>query len=566
MLQSLHVHNFALIEDAKVTFTPGLNVFTGETGAGKSILIDAFGIVLGARASAGMVRSGTEGFWVQAVFDGAADARIETLLQEQGIEAEESLFLKRQVTASGKSQSSINGVQVPLSVLKKFSSLLVDIHGQHENQALLQPQTPRELVDSFGGQETQNAVAVYKEVYQAFCAAQAKLDALERQGSDRERLLDRLAWEIQEIEAAGLKPGEEEDLRREAKVLQHSGKIMEALHASHTELDREGGALEHLAEVREQLSCALRYDEQLQPLYEEADSAWIAADDLRSRLSDLLDRGGLDEARVVQVQERLDLLYRLQKKYGAGEETVLAYLATAREQYEALQNLEAGISKAKQEVQIAFSHLEKAGTVLTKARKKYAEQLCAGVVRHIRDLAMPDGRFSIGFQAKETFGEIGRDQMEILFSANLGEPLRPLAQVASGGELSRLALALKTVLTDLNSVGTMVFDEIDTGVGGVTAQKMAEKMALIAQRGQVLCITHLPQIAAFADRHIQIRKEAEQGRTVTHLDVLGQAGRVEELMRMTAGDHVTEAARNTAKELLAAAEKCKTQGFDAARQ
>lgn len=566
MLQSLHVHNFALIEDAKVTFTPGFNVFTGETGAGKSILIDAFGIVLGARASAGMVRSGTEGFWVQAIFNWEGDARIEALLQEQGIEAEESLFLKRQVTAAGKSQSSINGVQVPLSVLKKFSSLLVDIHGQHENQALLQPQTPRELVDSFGGEETQNAVVAYKEAYHTFCSVQEKLNALERQGSDRERLLDRLAWEIQEIEAAGLKPGEEEELRQEARVLQNSGKIMEALHASHTELDRDGGALERLAEVREQLSYALRYDEQLQSLYEEADSAWIAADDLRSRLSDFLDQGGFDEARIVQVQERLDLLYRLQKKYGAGEDTVLAYLATARDQYEALQDLEAGISKAKQEVRIARSHLEKAGAALTKVRKKYAEQLCAGVVRHIRDLAMPDGRFSIEFLEQETFGEEGREQMEFLFSANLGEPLRSLAQVASGGELSRLALALKTVLADLNSVGTMVFDEIDTGVGGVTAQKMAEKMAVIAQRGQVLCITHLPQIAAFADRHIQIRKETEQGRTVTRLDVLKQAGRVEELMRMTAGEHVTEAARSTAKELLTAAEAFKAQDFAEAGQ
>ena len=558
MLQSLHVHNFALIEDAKVEFRRGFNVFTGETGAGKSILIDAFGIVLGARASAGFVRSGTEGFWVQAVFEGTEDPRIRRLLQEQGIEEEESLFLKRQVTAAGKSQSSINGVQVPLSVLKGISSMLVDIHGQHENQALLQPQTPRALVDSFGGTATQKAVAAYQEAYRSFQSARNRLEELEAQGNDRERLQDRLAWEIQEIEAAGLRPGEEEELRREAKALQNSGKIMEALHVSHTELDRDGGALERLAEVREQLAGALRYDAQLQSLYEEADGVWIAADDLRSRLSDLLDRGDFDESRVVSVQERLDLLYRLQKKYGAGEATVLTYLAQTREQYEALQNLEERIRKAQQEVQSALSCLEEAGAVLTGERKNYAERLCAGVASHIQDLAMPDGRFSIRFQESETFGEEGKDQMEFLFSANMGEPLRPLAQVASGGELSRLALALKTVHTDLHNVGTMVFDEIDTGVGGVTAQKMAEKMAVIAERGQVLCITHLPQIAAFADRHIQIRKEAEQGRTVTRLEVLDEAQRIEELTRMAAGENVTDAARSTAKELRAAAERFKT--------
>ena len=552
MLQSLHVHNFALIEDAAVEFTGGFNIFTGETGAGKSILIDAFGIVLGGRASASFVRSGADAFWVQAVFN-VTDPRVEALLAEQDIEAEDFLFLKRRVTAAGKSQSSVNGIPVPLTVLKQFGQLLVDIHGQHENQLLLQPRAPRELTDAFGGEAAKSVRKAYQVQYQNYEEAKAALQKLEEQGSQRERLMDRLSWEIQEIGDANIKAGEEEALREEAKLLQNSGKIMTALQNASNRLEQEQGALSQLAEIREQIANAARYDERLQPVYEGIDSAWIAADDARSQLQDYVDSRDFDPARMTEVQDRLDLLYRLQRKYGNGEEAVLAYLEQAKEQYALLQDLDSRIVNAQKEVKGITGKLAENAKQLTRLRKQNADKLCRSVETHIKDLAMPDGKLQIQFTEQPDFTPEGKDKMELFFSANAGEPLQPLSQVASGGELSRLALAVKTALMDSHSAGTMVFDEIDTGVGGVTAQKMAEKLALISGKGQVLCITHLAQIAAFADRHIRIQKETRDNRTSTHLTVLDKQGRVQELVRMTAGEHVTKAAEENAAALLNAA-------------
>lgn len=556
MLQSLHVHNFALIEDAEVEFSDGFNIFTGETGAGKSILIDAFSIVLGGRASSDFVRSGTDAFWVQAVFS-SSDTRISELLREQGIENEDSLFLKRRVTAAGKSQSSINGIQVPLSVLKRFASLLADIHGQHENQMLLHPSAPRIFTDAFGGADGQHTVARYGDAFRRYVTAKEKLHSLEEQGSQRERLMDRLSWEVQEIGDAGIRIGEEAALKEEAKLLHNSGKIMDALNRAYAGLDEENGALTRLAEIREQIGQALRYDPNLQSAYEGIDSAWIAADDACSQIQEYVESRNYDQGRMTEVQERLDLLYRLQRKYGNGEEAVLEYLENAKEQYALLQDLDNRISVAQKELTAITGELGRAADALTALRKKNGKKLCAEVEKHIRDLAMPDGTFSIVFTETKDFTAEGKDQMEFLFSANVGEPPQPLSKVASGGELSRMALALKTVLTGVSSVDTMVFDEIDTGVGGVTAQKMAEKLALISKEGQVLCITHLAQIAAFADRHIRILKETEAGRTSTRLSVLDHDGKIQELVRMTAGEHMTKAAVANAEVLLDAADAFK---------
>ena len=556
MLQSLHVHNFALIEDARVDFSGGFTVFTGETGAGKSILIDAFGIALGGRAAAGMVRTGSDAFWVQAVFD-AQDERISSLLNEQGIEADDFLFLKRRVTAAGKSQSSVNGIPVPLAVLKRFAELLVDIHGQHENQLLLQPKAPRFFTDAFGGEEADRVLADYQAHFRRYEEAKEALQKLEEQGSQRERLLDRLAWEIQEISEASLHPGEEEALKDEARLLQNSGKIMNALQKAYGMLEQDNGALAQLAEIREQVAAAARYDNHLQAVYEGIDSAWIAADDATAQLQDYVENQNFNPARMTEVQERMDLLYRLQRKYGQGEEAVLAYLEQAKGQQEQLQDLDNRIAKAQKELAEITEDLAAKAKVLTTLRKQNAEELCREVETHIHDLAMPDGKLQIAFTEKPDFTIEGKDQMELLFSANAGEPLQPLGRVASGGELSRLALALKTVLIGIRGVGTMVFDEIDTGVGGITAQKMAEKLALIARQGQVICITHLAQIAAFGDRHIRIQKQTTEGRTHTSLTALNQKERIEELVRMTAGEHVTRAAAENASALIKAAEQFK---------
>ena len=557
MLQSLHVHNFALLEDAHAEFTPGFNVFTGETGAGKSILIDAFGMVLGGRASVDYVRSGTEGLWVQAVFDIANQEDIKNILREQGLEAEDDLFLKRQISAAGKSRALVNGVQVPLAVLKQIGTALVDIHGQHENQALLKPEAARLVTDAFGGASLLAALAAYKKEYALYEEAQTKLAQLQQDNAKQDLLMDRYAWEINEITKASLVVGEEEGLEAEARLLQNGERIIKSVNAAYEQLDEEDAVLSRLARVRDDLVYAARYDERLATFAEAVDSAWINLDDCRSELADYLSRSDFNEERATEVQQRLDTIYRLQKKYGGSTEAVLAYLEATQEKLEQLQDIAAALEKAQRELAQATKLLSVAAATLTQERERSAAALSQSITTHIHDLAMPNGSFKIALAPLERFTSTGRDAVRFLFSGNLGEPLNDLEKVASGGELSRIALAMKTVLMHTAQVGTMVFDEIDTGVGGVTAQKMAEKIAAIATVGQVLCITHLPQIAAFADNHIYIEKRSSEGRTATVLAVLDYNQRLQELVRMTAGASTSRAALESATELLLAADDVK---------
>ena len=557
MLQSLHVHNFALLEDAHADFTPGFNVFTGETGAGKSILIDAFGMVLGGRASVDYVRSGTEGLWVQAVFDITNQEDIKNILREQGLEAEDDLFLKRQISAAGKSRALVNGVQVPLAVLKQIGTALVDIHGQHENQALLKPEAARLVTDAFGGATLQAALTAYQKDYALYVKANKTLAQLQQDNEEQDLLMDRYAWEINEITKANLVVGEEEGLEAEARLLQNSERIIRSVNAAYEQLDDEDAVLARLARVRDELVYAARYDERLQCLAEVVDSAWINLDDCRSELADYLSRSDFNEERATEVQQRLDTIYRLHKKYGGSTEAVLAYLESTQAKLAQLQNIAAALEKAQHELTQATKRLQVTAATLTKERESSAAALSQSITTHIHDLAMPNGRLEIAITPLERFTTTGRDAVRFLFSGNLGEPLNDLEKVASGGELSRIALAMKTVLMHTTQVGTMVFDEIDTGVGGVTAQKMAEKIAAIATVGQVLCITHLPQIAAFADNHIYIEKRSSEGRTATVLTVLDYNQRLQELVRMTAGVSTSRAALESATELLVAADEVK---------
>ena len=559
MLQSLHVHNFALLEDAHADFTRGFNVFTGETGAGKSILIDAFGVVLGGRASADYVRNGTDGLWVQAVFDVTGQQEIKDILQEQGMEPEDDLFLKRQINAAGKSKAYVNGVQVPLALLRQLGAKLVDIHGQHENQALLKGDTPRQLTDMFGGASLAEATEKYKTLYAEYLKAKEELERLQASCEQKDLLLDRYQWEIKEIEDARLQPDEEVELEEEARILQHSEKIIKAVDSAYGLLDAENSVLSRLAKVREQLQYAARYDAKLQAQFECADSAWISLEDCRGELSDYLSRSDFNDRRAAEVQERLDLIYRLQKKYGGTTEDVLSYLAETKAKEDELLRIAEAIEKAQQQLDAVEHRLASAAALLSAERQKSAGELGALVTEHIHDLAMPNGVFQIAVSSLERFTPHGKDGLCFNFSANMGEPLNALERVASGGELSRVALAMKTVLLGRTKPSIMVFDEIDTGVGGVTAQKMAEKIAAIAAVGQVLCITHLPQIAAFADNHIYIEKESVEGRTATKLTVLDRDARIHELMRMTAGTNTSKAAYENACELLDNAQNVKVK-------
>ncbi len=357
MLQSLHVHNFALLEDAAIDFAPGFNVFTGETGAGKSILTDAFGAVLGARASASSVRSGTDAFWVQAVFDIAALPQLQAYLAEQDLADGDELFLKRQVNAAGKSRAHVNGIPVPLAVLKQIGAMLVDIHGQHENQALLDQHAPRVLTDAFGGTEAALARAKYEQNYAAYMKLQKRLAALRDNGSQREILLDRYDWEIKELTGAALRPGEEEALEAESRILQNAEKIIKAAGAAYDLLDGDNMTLALLARVKDHLASAGRYDARLQALAESADGAWIALEDCRQELSEYLASCDFNNERAAAVQERLDAIYRLHKKYGGSTEAALAYLEEARSKYRELAELEETIAAAERELAAATREL-----------------------------------------------------------------------------------------------------------------------------------------------------------------------------------------------------------------
>jgi DNA repair protein RecN (Recombination protein N) len=562
MLTSLQVHNFALIEDVCIDFTPGFNVFTGETGAGKSILIDAFGITLGSRASLDYIRKGTDSCWVQAVFDIEGLPKVAKLLAEMDIENQEStLFMRRKLFANGKSQAFVNDRQVPASFLNKLGEALVDIHGQHENQALLRPNVPLEIIDTYGGEEITDAREAYYTFYVAFQKAVADLEKLLNADANQQERLAQLERETTEIESANVKVGEDEQIREKAKKLNSHSKLLGAVNIAHTALDgteeEGGGVLALLTEGKEALDKVKDIDSELAKVAEEFNSAWLSLDDIRQTLSDYLSSDEFDPAMLDTLQERLDLLFRLKQKYGGSLETVLEHLEKNREEYDSIVNLDKKLKEAKEHKKKLEIELEDQAGVLSNLRQKAASKFTAQVTEHMKDLGMAQGVFQADFAKAEEFGPLGSDRIEFQFSANLGVEPKPLQKIISGGELSRVALAIKAVLLARFGVPTMIFDEIDTGVGGVTAQKMAEKIAIIAKKRQVICITHLAQIASFADNHLYIYKEVKNNSTVSLVEPLGNKEQVREIMRMTGGTNASEAAKENAVELLAMAAKIK---------
>lgn len=561
MLSSLHVHNFALIEDALIEFTTGFNVFTGETGAGKSILIDAFGIVLGNRASTDYIRSGADSYWVQATFDLSKQITARKVLEEWGIENQEDiLFLRRRVLKNGKSQNTINGMQVPLNMLSKIAAQLVDIHGQHENQQLLRAGAPLDIIDIYGGTKLQEALDTYREIYKEHNLAKREYTLLLEQTNNQQEIMERMEAQIKEIETAHILPKEDETLREQVQKLSNSGKILEAVNSAHNLLDgdeRKEGILELLTKASVVIDKVKAYDASLQVVYEGMDNAWLTLEDLRQTLGNYIASGDFEPNQLTVIQERLDLLFRLKKKYGGSLEEVAKHLAKTQEEYENIAFLDKKLTLAQKKEQELEKEMLAKAALLTECRSVAAEKFTGLVTMHIKDLAMEQGIFKAGFTLKDSCEAKGRDSAEFLFSANLGMELKPLQKIASGGELSRLALAIKTVLLEKSGVSTMVFDEIDTGVGGVTAQKMAEKIAIIAKRRQVLCITHLAQIACFADNHLYITKATKDESTVTLVKPLAAEERVVEIMRMTGGKSITSTARENAVEILDMAAKIK---------
>jgi DNA repair protein RecN (Recombination protein N) len=554
MLTNLSVQNFALFDKLVVDFQPGFNVLTGETGAGKSILIDAFNIALGGKASVGHIRSGEDFLTVQAVFDISSVPAAQRLLDEQGIDYREGeLILFRKITAAGKNISAANGIRITAGVLRTLGDILVDVHGQYENQQLLKEETYLGLLDSYAGGEIERLLNEYAALFAALKDAGKKLKLNKETVVERERTLDILSWEIEEIEKASLKIGEEQLLTEKHKRLANREKLTAALSASYSIIEGENtgysGLIAHLGRLNKELSIAARYDDKMAAALKTVSDIEYSLSDLKTELAVLLDDQEPPDM-LETVEERLDVVYKLKKKYGSDIADILNYCSQAKEKKKALLRIEEDSEQLRKQEAYLGDQAEALSRRLNACRRKAAQIFAEQTLVHIRDLSMEQARFAARVTEKDQLGDKGRDDIHFLFSANAGQELKPLGKIASGGELSRVALAIKTVLMGKTGLPTMVFDEIDTGVGGKTAQKMAEKLAIIACRRQVLSITHLPQIACMADNHIYIDKKQDDRRTWIEIKILDEEERINELTRMVAGDNQTRIARDNARQML----------------
>lgn len=555
MLQLLKVLNFALIEQAEIEFDNGFNVLTGETGAGKSMVVDALSVVLGGRSSIEMVRSGCDQFRIDAVFALRQHLSLQELLKEQAIplETDGLLFLSRTVSRQGKNTVLVNGTPAPLSLLRTIGDLLLDMHGQHENQALLRPESYLGLLD---GADAAIAPLLtdYQNGYEAWRLTQDKIDGIDRDERQRVQRLDMLQWQIDEIAAARLKEAEETELPVQVSLLAHAEKISAAVGAAWAGLsdgdEREKGAITILQECRRHLDTAARFDASLSQYAGQIAQIVVQLDDLAPELRDYLDQVEYDPAKLSRLQDRLDLIQRLKQKYGRSVAEVLEYAQRASEEVAELSCHDEILQNLRKQLQRQEEQLEVQAKALSDQRNKTALSMSRMIEAYLQELGMPGGKFSVLLETSEKFSPTGRDVVHFAFSANPGEELRPLAKVASGGELSRVALAIKTVCSRNDGAQVMVFDEIDAGVGGHTARKVAENIARVAWQKQVLCITHLPQIASMADRHIYIEKKQVGERTQTFVRVLTATERLNELARMIGGDPITKAGLENAAEMV----------------
>ncbi|WP_302297073.1 DNA repair protein RecN [Mitsuokella multacida] len=566
MLKSLTVWNFALLEHVQVEFEPGLNILTGETGAGKSILIDSLGAVLGARMSADMVRSGCDWLRVEAVFSLEDESLgLHELLTQQAIDdADKELIITRQLTRAGRSTALVNGCHVTLAVLRQIGAYLVDIHGQNENLALLKEENQFHLLDGYDP-DVSEALAAYECVYREW--REKKKAYAEKQQASREyaQRLDMLHWQDKEISEANLKPGEDEQLEADIRKLSHAEKIVGSVEESYQLLEGGGGnglgVLPALSQVKKDLEEIGRFDDALANAQKMVEEAYISLQEASYELRDYGESVEFSPERLDQLQSRMDVIYRLCKKYGATLEDVLAHQAKVEQELTEIENYDEDIAALEKEIAVLEEKLGQKADALTKLRTAAAQDLSAAIEEQLFALGMPKARFHIRVEQAEDYGANGRDDVAMFFSANPGEAEKPLQKVASGGELSRIALAIKTVASSRDSsVPSMVFDEIDTGIGGRTAQMVAERIALVAQYKQVLCITHLPQIACMADAHLYISKRTVEGTTATQIRPLSERERISEIARMASGADMTTASLDNAREMVSHA-KMKKDAF-----
>ena len=552
MLVSLTIENIAVIERASISFDSGLTVLTGETGAGKSIVIDSLNAVLGERIRRDLVRAGSEKASVSALFRDISGAALEALA-EMGMEPDEdgSLLIQRSLTADGKGACHINGRPATVSMLRTVGRLLVNIHGQHENQALLAPERHVEYLDRLGGLLPLRAS--YEDAYRRYCAIRRQLKAADMDEALKARRLDLLRYQIDEIEEAALQPGEEEALAARRAVGRNAERIASSLQNAKAILSGDedsAGILSALSEAVTAVQDAGRYMEELRALSDRVESLYYELEECAEELRDQAQRLDFDEGELEQVENRLDLLRRLSDKYGGSEEAVLAYLEQARQELDAIEMSDEHVARLQEQLAAARDETIAAAEKLTEARRLAARRFSEDVGRELAFLDMPGVTLEVSIEPVPLTA-IGGDKVEFRIAANPGEPARSISRVASGGELSRIMLAMKSVLADIDDIDTLIYDEVDAGISGRAARKVGLKLHQTARSRQILCVTHLAQIASQADHHLLIAKQVRQGRTYTEVTPLDGEGRELELARIIGGE-ATEAARTAAREMLAA--------------
>ena len=557
MLNELHIENIAVIERADISFAPGLNVLTGETGAGKSIVIDSIGAVLGDRVSRELVRRGAERAVVTASFD--LNAELESFLRDNEIDAEDELILQRRIGADGKRSCRVCGVPVSAVQLKELASLLVDIHGQNDGRQLMDEKRHLSYLDRFGVSDELRRD--YSKAYGCFCAVRDQIEALRLDEEEKERLRDRLSYRIEELEKAEIRKGEYEEISARLALLRNSEKLTEAIDKAYALLyDGDENAVSLAQNAANYAQRAASYAQELDGSVKTIHEAVFSLTDAAETLRDLRESLDFSPEEFDALENRLSLLNRLQRKYGADEDGLIALLDESRRKLNEIESADETVARLERELEKEKRSCAEKAAVLSSARKQAAETLQRRIVEELRELSMPSVRFAVEFTPVENgegFNAHGCDQVRFLMSANAGEELGRISRIASGGELSRIMLAMKNVFAENDAVPTMIFDEIDSGVSGIAAQRVGEKLYSVSRGKQVMCVTHLPQIAAMADTHFVIAKSEREGRTYTSVTPLDRQGRAEEIARLHGGDNITLLTIASAEEQLEACESFK---------
>lgn len=551
MLLQLHIENVAVIEQANIDFSDGFHVLTGETGAGKSIIIDSINAVTGERTSKDIIRNGAQKAKISAVFcDIGTEA--ENLLSEMGYEPSEDslLMLSRELNLDGRSTFRLNGSIVPLSIVKEISPYLINIHGQHDNQQLFSPSKHINFIDSFA--RLQNILSDYSETYNEMRRIKDLLSNVVNDDELKERKIELLKFQIEEIESASLISGEEEELLSRRDIIRNSESLNENVSYAHALIaggDENDGALSLIKEAVVAISSISDYDADLETLSEKASSVLYEVEEILSEIRELDGKFEYDPNELNNIEERLDFIFRLKQKYGNSVDEILEKYDLLVKELDEITFSDRKIEELKAEYEILFKNATDKAKKLSKMRLSACEVLCKKIADELAFLDMPNVKFTVSNQIVD-LNSHGCDKLEFLISANTGEEPRPLTKIASGGELSRIMLAIKTVLSESDPIGTLIFDEIDTGVSGKTARKIGEKMLEISNGRQVLCVTHLAQIASLANNHLFIEKELRNGRTYTSVRSLNNDERINEVARIMGGDVITPATLKAAEELI----------------